>query len=268
MDPLRRSSRRRRSAGRSAAHVIGALVVLVWGLVGGWRLLDIGSDVLFDNLSGWPARFFSLVFREEFEFTELFSFIPTPDVLSPIVYVLAVLVIASALLVLVAPSRTVRFLAVGAVLLQLGLMAGFAVDFFVAAGADSLEFVLPNFVLPVIGAVLLLWPSRSERKPPRRRSRRSPRRACSMLRSNHPRHPGTPPFGGTLMTLIDPDPRHDHQVSAPPSPTGFGGWSRRRCGSRSWSSPPCSSSTPEGQMTARVSVSSDAVPVDIAQAVA
>ena len=85
--------------GRSSAHVVGALVVLVWGMVSGWRLLEIGPDVLFENLNGWPSRFFSQVSRVEFEFVEFFSVVPTPDVLSPIVYVLAATVCVLALAV-------------------------------------------------------------------------------------------------------------------------------------------------------------------------
>jgi len=75
-------------------------------------------------------------------------------------------------------------------------MAGFAGDFFVAVGADSLEFVLPKFVLPAIGAVLLLWPSRSERgSSPSFAPQSSP--GVFYAPQQPPPPPGTPPFGGT-----------------------------------------------------------------------
>ncbi len=181
--------------GRSAAHVVGALVVLGWGMVSGWRLLEIGPDVLFENLDGWPSRFFSQVSRDEFEFFELFSLVPTPDFLSPIVLVLAAAVCVLALSVLVSGNRSLRFLTVGAVGVVLFLMAGFAVDYFVAFGVDSLEFTLPNFVLPVIGCGLLLWPSGPSRTPtPPFAPQAQPGVFYAPQQSPPP--PGAPPFGG------------------------------------------------------------------------
>ncbi len=180
---------------RSPAHIVGALVLLGWGLVGGWRLLEIGPDVLLENLSGWPARFFALVSRDEFEFIELFSFVPTPNWLSPIVYVFAAAVVVTAFLAVIVPSRTVRFLAIATVGLELFLIAGFAVDFFVAVGAESLEFVLPNFVVPLIGAGLLLWPTRSPGGPS---VAFAPQSSPGVFYAPQqpPPPPGAPPFGG------------------------------------------------------------------------
>ena len=180
---------------RSPAHIIGSVVLLVWGVVGGWRLLDVGPDVLRENLGGWPARFFSPVFRFEFEFAELFSVLSLPAVLSPIVFVLAGAVVVTAFLALIVPTRTVRFLAVATAGLELFLIAGFAVDFFVAVGADSLEFLLPNFVLPLIGAGLLLWPTRS---PGGTTAAFAPQFQPGVFYAPQqpPSPPGAPPFGG------------------------------------------------------------------------
>lgn len=174
---------------------MGALIVLVWGIVSGWRLLEIGPDVLFENLSGWPSRFFSQVSRVEFEFVEFFSFVPTPDFLSPIVYVLAAAVCVLALSFLVSANRTLRFVTVGAVGVVLLSMIGFAVDYFVAVGVESLEFTLPNFVLPVIGCGFLLWPSGAagNATPPF-----APRAQPGVFYApqQSPPPPGAPPFGG------------------------------------------------------------------------
>lgn len=180
---------------RSPAHRIGAFVLLVWGVVGGWRVLEIGPDVLRENLGGWPARFFSPVFEFEFEFAELYSVVSLPAALSPVAYVLAAAVVVTAFLALIVPSRPVRLLAVVAVGLELFFIAGFTVDFLVASGADALEFVVPNFVLPLIGAVLLLWPSRSSRDAPTQFAPQSPP-GVFYAPQQPPPPPGAPPFGG------------------------------------------------------------------------
>ena len=174
--------------------MIGSAILLVWGVVAGWRMLDVGPDPLFDNLDGWPARFFSAPDPDTLEFADFYSVASFPGFLAPLAYVFVALVIVTALAVLIVPGRSTRWAAVLAAAIELfllfGLLVGFAIDDF--DGALLIQYDVPSLVLPALGAALLLFPARGAVRAT------APPGVGDVPYARHQPHyaPGTPPFGG------------------------------------------------------------------------
>lgn len=178
-----------RQSRRSPAHVIGAVILLLWGMIAGWRMLDIGPDPLVDHLGGWPARFFYAVDPDTLEFGDFYSVAGFPGALRPLAYVFAGAVVVTALIALVVPRLPARLAAVFATAIEVVLLVGIALGPF---DTDLLlRYDIPSLVLPLLGAGLLLWPARSVG-----RSNATPGPPGVTYAAQQPHlAPGVPPFG-------------------------------------------------------------------------
>ncbi len=152
------------TAGRSMAHLIGAVVVLVWSAVGFANVRGWTPDAVFDAVDGRLIGFFFVPDRFTLQFAEFFASVRIPDSLTFLARggdIGPIVAIITAIVALVVPTRWVRWILVGLVaipmVLLLGLTVTFAsdsIDFFI----DEIDRLVPWFVLPGIGSLLLLWP--------------------------------------------------------------------------------------------------------------
>lgn len=151
---------------RSTPHVIGAIILILWGAIGFADLRRWVPDAVVDVADGRLLDFFFMPDQAVLRFLEFFSFVSLPDslgFLSRGADIGPVLMIAVAISALVVPGRIGRWLLVALVAIPIVLMIGLLVtlavdsfDFFV----DDIDRFIPWFVLPGVGALLLLLPGR------------------------------------------------------------------------------------------------------------
>ncbi len=160
------------AGGRSVAHLIGAIIILVWCTVGFAVLRDWIPDAVEDVIDGRIIDFFTLPDRFTLQFAEFFAVVRLPeslDFLGRAANIGPVIAIVMAIIALIIPKGVVRWILVGLVSIPMFLLLGLLVtiasdsfDFFI----DEIDRLIPWFVLPGIGSVLLLWPSRRSASAP------------------------------------------------------------------------------------------------------
>jgi hypothetical protein len=186
------------AGGRSVAHLIGALIILVWCAVGFAVLRDWIPDDLEDAIDGRIIDFFTLPDRFALQFAEFFAVVRLPeslDFLGRAANIGPVIAIVMAIIALIIPKGVVRWILVGLVSIPMFLLVGLLVT--IASDSfdiiiDEIDRFIPWFVLPGIGSLLLLWPSRRSVSAP------TPHQHVfyDPVQSPEPPFagPGTPPF--------------------------------------------------------------------------
>lgn len=186
------------SGGRSWAHMIGAIVVLVWSAVGFANLRDWTPDAVRDAVDGRIVGFFAIPERFTLQFFEFFNAVTLPDSLDFLARgadIGPVVAILMAVVALIVPTRAVRWILVVLISIPIVLLGGILVTLL----ADSFDLVIedidrfiPWFVLPVVGSLLLLWPRRHGTAAP------TPPQDVFYAQGQSPEPPfpgsGTPPF--------------------------------------------------------------------------
>lgn len=144
----------------------------MWTAVGFANLRGWTPDAVLDAVDGRIADFFFIPSRFFIEFLEFFAFITLPESLSFLsrgADIGPVIAIVMAIVALIIPTRVVRWILVALVAIPMFLLLGVLVSRI----SDSFDFVIDEidrflswFVLPGIGSVLLLWPSRTSAPAP------------------------------------------------------------------------------------------------------
>ncbi|MEP6297799.1 MAG: FHA domain-containing protein [Ilumatobacter sp.] len=154
------------AGGRSSAHVIGAIVIAVWSAVVFLEIREWIPDSLVRAIDGRVIDFFLAPGRDELRFQEYFSLITLPDGLGFLSWAAEIgplVAVAGAIAALVVPRSTVRWIVVALVaiptVLNIGVLVSLGfIEFSILT--DNIDRFVPWFVLPFVGSLLLLWPSR------------------------------------------------------------------------------------------------------------